>query len=235
MMNCAFFDVDGTLLNIKTMFSFQRYFFLSCFKKKEFKYILKYYFSIGCMKYYFFSGKSREFINKKFYESFAGIDRDKVATYAYEWYCQLKKNQTNLFIPETLGLLKDHQRSGDVVIFVSGSSMEILAPIAEDLGVNYILATNLEVINKKFTGKIIAPQTIGFGKKLKLVEFIKNTSDKIKSTYGYGDDDSDIHMLSATDFPTIIPGNILLEKYAHKKEWATISVGRSTSNTPRLI
>lgn len=219
MKNYAFFDVDGTLLNTKTMFSFQRYFFMEYLKKTEFKHKIKYFFSKIGLKYYIFSGKSREFINKKFYESFAGIDKDETKICAYEWYSQLKKNQINLFIPETLAALKNHQKSGDEVIFVSGSSMEILAPIAEDLGIKYILATNLEVINNKFTGKIMPPQTIGLGKKIQIMEFLKNTTDKIKFTYGYGDDNSDIPMLGITDFPTIVPGNIVLERYADEKKW----------------
>lgn len=222
MKNYAFFDVDGTLLNTKTMFSFQRYFFMEYLKKSKFKYAIKYFFSKIRMKYYRSSGKSREFINKKFYEIFAGIDRESVKICAYEWYSQLKTKQANLFITEAITALKKHQKSGDEVVFVSGSSIEILAPIAEELGIKYILATNLEVINNKFTGKIKLPQTIGMGKKIHMVEFLKNSQDKIKFTYGYGDDDSDIPMLSLTDFPIIVPGNIVLEQYADKNQWGRL-------------
>ncbi|MHB1948749.1 MAG: HAD family hydrolase [Gammaproteobacteria bacterium] len=219
MKNFAFFDVDGTLLNIKTMFSFQEYYYLKFSKYRSIRSKINYLMFLLRMQYYLLVGKSREYINKKFYESFAGINKEDVKNCAYQWYADLKRENSKLFILQALAVLKKHQDIGDEVVFVSGSSLEILAPIAEDLGVKHVLATNLEIKHNKFTGNIMPPQTIGCGKQIAILEFLKAYEGSIGYTYGYADDDSDIPMLSATDFPTVIPGNAMLERHAERKEW----------------
>ena len=187
---------------------------------------IKYFYFNARMKYYILTNKSREYINKKYYECFFGVDRKSFINCAYKWYEDIKKHHSNIVIPEIFQILQNHLDSGDEVVFVSGSSVDILAPFAKDMGVKHILATNMKVVNDKYTGEILFPQTIGEGKKIIIQMFMKNQGDKIGHTYAYGDDYSDIPMLSAVDFPNVISGDFSLDRYADEKKWKKIIIGR---------
>ena len=81
-----------------------------------------------------------------------------------DWYSEVRSSP-GFFIQSTLDQLLSHQVNGVLPVFVSGSSQEILAPLADELGVHYVLANKLEIVRNRYTGEIIPPQTIGIGKR----------------------------------------------------------------------
>lgn len=211
----AFFDVDETIINFKSMFSFYEYW---C---KEKGLLTQYSEYTSRLKQDMQSGKRRELLNKDYYQQFTHVPLDALKKSGQEWFQQCLNK--NIFISETISELRFHQKNGITPVFVSGSMLPVLQPIADYLGVKNIICAPL-IINEEgvLTGKIGTPQTIGSGKKEALLSFCDENDIRAEDCYAYGDDISDIPMLEATGHPVCVGKNIRLMDYAALKGWRNI-------------
>lgn len=211
----AFFDVDETIIKVKSMFSFYDFW---C-KEKNHEEKLKSY--MACFKKDVKSGKSRERLNLECYQNFAGENFDELMDSGNRWFKSINSN--SLFINKVVEDLHWHQSNGHSVIFVSGSMYPILHPIAEFLGVKDILGAPLIVKpTGELTGELGAPQTIGVGKKMALLTYCQEKGINPADCYAYGDDVTDIPMLESTGYPICVGNNPGLVEYANSKRWGFI-------------
>jgi HAD superfamily hydrolase (TIGR01490 family) len=128
----------------------------------------------------------------------------------------------NIYIQVGVNALQNHQKAGTEIVLVSGSSTEILAPLAKELGICHVLATRLEEVNGIYTGNILPPQTIGSGKKEVVCQFLVEQKGDSAECYAYGDHWSDIPMLEAVGHSCIVAGDKDLEEYARSHSWEVL-------------
>ncbi|PKE29913.1 HAD-IB family hydrolase [Rahnella sp. AA] len=207
----AFFDVDETIINIKSMFDF---FSFWCIKTNKIEKLKKY---ISYLKSEVEKGGSREKINREYYMQFKCVKYNELLTAGEIWF----KNIINsdLFISSTIEALRRHQLEGVPVVFLSGSML----PIASYLDVRYIICTQLLIDSAgNVTGEIGQSQTIGEGKKIALLNFCNKFNTNPKNYFSYGDDLSDIPMLESTGNPVCVGGGTDLAKYALLNGWLII-------------
>lgn len=213
----VFFDVDDTLISVKSMLSFQDYWY-EIFADDP-----------GKGAYYADLQRHRsnnlpwEESHRLYYQYFSGRRVADVEAYGSAWFHHMEKNNPNLFHSNPLAELKQHQRQGRGVVFVSGSFPSLLNPIARLLGVSHILSTSMEVVDGLFTGKIFEPQTIGIGKAEAIHNFLASSGALAEDCYAYADDISDLPMLQAVGVSTVIRGGRELEQYADKNGWRVMS------------
>ncbi|MCP3139694.1 HAD family hydrolase [Pyxidicoccus xibeiensis] len=216
----AFFDVDGTLLSFKSMFSFQEFFYrwegqaAGEARWKDFRER----FAAWARE-----GRDRLFLNREFYRSFLGRSTQAVRAAAEEWFSH-ERRRPGLLIAPTLQALRAHQARGQVPVFVSGSLMEILAPVARELGVEHCLATRLEVHQGRYTGALEGGQVIGQGKAEALHAFLARQSASAAECFAYGDDLTDVPMLEAVGHPVAVIGDTRLAEHARRHRWRMLTV-----------
>src|SRR3546814_240378 len=168
------------------------------------------------------AGGERRDINRIFFQTFAGHEQHRLILAVEDWY-QGIRNQPNFFIQSSLRELRTHQDNGVTPVFVSGSSQEILAPLARELNVVHVLANNLEVTSGKYSGNILPPQTIGDGKREAIVGFLKEWKSNPNDCYGYGDHISDLPLLESVGFPVVVARDPTLITVAHERGWRMLS------------
>ncbi|WP_051235110.1 HAD family hydrolase [Marinimicrobium agarilyticum] len=213
----AFFDVDDTLISVKSMFSFQAFWYDQTGDE------------LGRARYeqdlrrHLHPGASWEFLNRLYYRHFAGRDAKRVEALGQAWFEQQRKSESPFYHARPLAELEMHQRQGCEVVFVSGSFPALLEPIARELGVAHILATRLAVEQGRYTGEILPPQTIGAGKAEAIGEFLALRQCSPESCFAYGDDISDLPMLQAVGRPTVVSGGRELEARARAMGWRVIA------------
>ncbi len=105
---------------------------------------------------------------------------------------------------------------------MSGSFPAVLAPLAQRLGVDHLLATTLESVGGRYTGEILPPQTIGAGKADAIAAFLRSKEAEAQDSYAYGDDISDLPMLEAVGHPTVVAGDCTLLAHAHRAGWPVL-------------
>lgn len=216
----AFFDVDETLINCKTMFDFLKFYY----EKRNIHPLigkLKYYLFKFKLYFYIKINKNREFLNNFYYKCYVGEKTENLMNISEEWFSLLKKKHCFNF--KVIDELKKHQQNFAIIVFVSGSFLPCLSPIAKYFDVSHILAINLEEKEGKITGNIIQPQTIGEGKASAIIDFLKkNPQIDKKNCFAYGDHSSDLPMLQTVGNPVVVGQDKLLNKYAATNQWKTI-------------
>jgi phosphoserine phosphatase len=99
--------------------------------------------------------------------------------------------------PGARTLVRTLSRMGYHVALVSGGFIEVVQPIAEDLGIRLVRANRLEVKDGRLTGRVEAPILDREGKALALREFAASLDIPLERTVGVGDGANDLDMLAA--------------------------------------
>lgn len=219
----AFFDVDGTILSVKSMFSFQSYYYRhAVYRRSWFGAVHDRLFHLG-IRTLNRLGCTREFVNRTYYLSYRGRQQQVVQRCAERWYLELKRSGPSLLLANGMEALRRHQAEGVEVVFVSGSAPEILAPLAKELGITTMLATRLEVRGDRYTGRIQPPQTIGEGKREAILAFLRERGTCPRDCFAYGDHISDLPMLEAVGNASVVPGDGRLEHVAVERGWEILA------------
>lgn len=219
MSNFAFFDVDGTVLTFKSMFSFQDFYLTRGAPARPALGWLRRTAFNARIQAYERAGKPREFINQAYYRSFRGHAVADVSRAVGEWWADVTARVAQPYCSEVVRELRRHQAEGTQAVFVSGSSHTILAPLAAELGVRHLLATRPVAVDGRYTGAIEPPQTIGVGKATAIRRFLCEQGADPMACHGYGDHHSDIAMLEAVGRPCAVAGDPELERYARFRGW----------------
>jgi HAD superfamily hydrolase (TIGR01490 family) len=115
--------------------------------------------------------------------------------------------------------LEAHRARGDLVaINTSGSRFNTL-PIARHLGVEHILCTELEVVEGRFTGRIVPPVCFGKGKLLKAEEFCRGHGVSLAESSFYTDSHHDLPLLLAVGRPIVVNPSPRLYLEALRRGW----------------
>ena len=211
----AFFDVDDTLISVKSMLSFQDFWYQTHPKPEEQARYLKTLQQVHAPQ------SSWSKLNRQYYHYFSGRLVAEVENAAQQWFQKIRA-QEGFYHSAVVDRLRQHKKRGHECILVSGSFPAILKPIAAELGADHILATQLEQIKGIYTGNILPPQTIGEGKVTAIADFLKNRNIDRKICYAYGDDISDLPMLEHVGYPHVVSGGRQLEDRAREKNWPVI-------------
>jgi phosphoserine phosphatase len=98
--------------------------------------------------------------------------------------------------PGARTLLRTLQRLGYVPAVVSGGFVEVLGPLMTELGVVYLEANRLEIVNGKLTGQLGGEVVDRAGKARALERFAHEVGVPLEQTVAVGDGANDIDMLS---------------------------------------
>jgi HAD superfamily hydrolase (TIGR01490 family) len=216
----AFFDVDDTLISIKSLLRFQEYWYQWTGDEAGRKAYTDEIHGLLAQD------APWEFVNRRYYAHFAGRSVADVRRCVQLWFGDVEQsfNSENqlLFQPAIVRRLQQHRLDGVEPVFVSGSFELLLEPVAARLQVTHVLAIKQQVADGYFTGHIVPPQTIGQGKADALLDFLKQRNVAAENCYAYGDDISDAPMLSSVGFPFVVRGGRRLEMYAQQTGWPVI-------------
>jgi HAD superfamily hydrolase (TIGR01490 family) len=226
----AFFDVDGTLLRVKSMFSFHDFWYRRWKGPVDDAFIEEHKDVTAILRALADSDTPRELINRRYYEFFAGRPVDELVASAAAWARNIVSDPRQ-FIPEVTDELESLRARGVEPVFVSGSFLEILQPIAEHLGVQHVLATRLLRSGGKYTGRFEGPQTIGQGKAMAIDAFLTERECSAADCWAFGDDISDLPMLEAVGYAVAVVGDRALEAAARQRGWRCLHVSASDEQT----
>jgi HAD superfamily hydrolase (TIGR01490 family) len=233
MGRAAFFDVDNTLLDAKSMFSFQRFYldeWLPWHGGADVD---------GTPGYAGFSATfellaqrlDRAALNRRFYESYAGHSQRGLREAAQAWFAQLLAQRGEaLWIKPALAQAEALRAEGFTLVAVSGSSHEILAPVLQALGFGHCLATTLEVEGDRLTGHIVPPQMIGEGKAVALRRWADEQGIDLARSVACGDHFSDLPMLACVGRALVVAGDPALEREAAEHGWPVLRADTVTDS-----
>lgn len=211
----AFFDVDETLIRAKSMFGFLRFYLRQVRNEPPGTYQR---LAAG-LRAAADRGVPREEINRRYYRLLAGENTAQLERAGRAWFASQPVDAR--YIGATVVELRRHQAAGAVVVLLSGSFFACLAPIAEPLGVRWVLGTRPVVRRGVLTGEVLAPM-IGprKGRAAELAAAV--LSVPLAACSAYADHASDLPLLTAVGDPVVVGTDQVLAAHASRGNWRRI-------------
>lgn len=213
----AFFDVDDTVISVKSMLSFQDFWYRQ-FPDRERELAYR-----NDLKTHMRPNACWAHLNRLYYRHFAGRPMHQVKNVAQQWFKTMRHDLPHFYHQNVLQRLKQHQFRGETPVFVSGSFRQLLEPIAQELRIEHILAINMKTRDGICTGEIHTPQTIGEGKATAISRFLQEQETSPELCFAYGDDISDLPMLKLVGTARVVTGGRGLAEEAVNHGWELVN------------
>lgn len=121
-------------------------------------------------------------------------------------------------------LINHHRQAGDRVLVITSTNRFIVEPICKSLGINEIIATDLQIIDGKYTGKVDGTPTFKEGKVERFNQWLKEQNTNNEGSYFYSDSINDMPMLLEVAYPIAVDPDPALRKEAESRHWEIISL-----------
>jgi HAD superfamily hydrolase (TIGR01490 family) len=121
--------------------------------------------------------------------------------------------------PEAREQVEWHHAQGHLVAIVSGSIRYFIAPLAEAMGIDEILCTELEVVEGRFSGRLSGPVCLEDGKVARLEGLIEVHGIDLAKSYFYSDSVTDLPLLELVGHPVVTNPDPMLDRIARKRGW----------------
>jgi len=130
-----------------------------------------------------------------------------------------EKHLATQIYPESRALVRAHQEKGHTVAIVSSATPYQVDPVAEDLGVEHVLCTRLEVDDGVFTGRVLHPTCFGEGKRVAAESLALDHDVRMEDSFFYTDSRDDLPLLEAVGHPYALNPDAALAQIARERRW----------------
>ncbi len=129
-----------------------------------------------------------------------------------------------ILLPKALALLEQHRTAGDTLLIITATNCFITAPIAELLGVPHLLATEVEFIAGRYTGRPRGIPCFQHGKVERLDAWLAATGHDLADSWFYSDSHNDLPLLNRVTYPVAVDPDVALAQHAQERGWPLISL-----------
>lgn len=176
--------------------------------------------------------------NRQFYADYAAGELDVDAFYQFSLAPLMLKSLAEWeplrqrFVAEQIRprvarqapeLLARHRDRGDLLLITTATQRFITEPIAELLGVEHLLASEPEIADGRFTGRL-RRANFQAAKVSGLQAWLAERAIAPKSITAYSDSRNDIPLLELADTAVAVDPDPTLREHAGRKGWSVISL-----------
>jgi HAD superfamily hydrolase (TIGR01490 family) len=115
--------------------------------------------------------------------------------------------------------IAEHRAAGDLILIISASGVHLVQAIAERIGVDEVLAIELDVAHGVYSGKTTGVLTYREGKITRLLEWLDQQGENLEGASFYSDSRNDLPLLLKVDFPHVVNPDPVLREAAEKAGW----------------
>jgi len=116
-----------------------------------------------------------------------------------------------------------HRANGDRILVISASGVHLVQAIAARIGVDEVLAIDLQVINGVYSGATEGVLTYREGKVTRLLEWLDKEGENLEGASFYSDSRNDLPLLLKVDHPQVVNPDPVLREHAEKNGWPVYS------------
>ena len=171
-------------------------------------------------------------MNDKFYDDYKKGQLDPIAynEFVFQFLTQhdtvyltelhelfMKKVIRAQMRPEGFAAIRRHQEAGHQLVGITATSDFITAPIFREFGIIEIIATNAEIVDGKYTGKVINTPCYQKGKLVRLNQWLEGRD--VTESWAYSDSINDRFLLEYADHAIAVNPDDRLEILAKEQGW----------------
>ncbi len=213
----AFFDVDGTLLSVQSGTLYIGYLrrrrLMSLADQMRIYWAFLTY-RLGVLNMRRLADVTSRWLCER--------EEREVAEHCLDWY---RSEVSRYFRPAVVALVEEHRAAGHVVALLTGGTHYLNDHVAADLGIDHVIASELEVVGGRFTGKPIPPLCYGKGKLVHAERFAQAHGIDLGSSYYYADSITDLPVLGRVGHPRIVEPDPRLRREAGRRGWEVLDCG----------
>ena len=112
-----------------------------------------------------------------------------------------------------------HRADGDRILIISASGVHLVKAIAERIGVDEVLAIDLEIAHGVYSGNTTGVLTYREGKITRLMEWLNQEGENLEGASFYSDSRNDLPLLETVDFPHVVNPDEVLRAVAERQDW----------------
>ena len=135
--------------------------------------------------------------------------------------------------PEAQALVDRHRHAGRATYIVSASPIELVDPLATALGMTDGIGTVAEVVDGRYTGRLVGPFCYGEGKVTAITDLARWEGLDLGQCYAYSDSISDLPMMHAVGHPVAVNPDSQLEREARANGWPIVVFSQRTKTVMR--
>lgn len=178
--------------------------------------------------------------NDRFYRDYQRGDLDILAylEFALEPLAQMSRGQlenlqrefmqeviNEIWLPNAEDLIQRHREAGHHIMIITATNRFVVAPIAERLGVDTLIATEPEEVDGRFTGRVAGQPCFQGGKVLRLQAWLEEHSHFARGEkWFYSDSINDLPLLQQVEHPVAVDPDERLQREALERGWRVISL-----------
>lgn len=213
----AIFDLDNTLLNGDSDYGW------GCFLTDK-----------GIVD----SAEYRQ-VNQAFYEQYqAGtLDIEEFLEFAFRplaankladllaWREEFMRERVEpMILPKAEALIDKHRAQDHTLLIITSTNLFVTEPIAQRLGIEHLLATNPEMRENAYTGKISGTPCFREGKIIRLKQWLMEQQLNPTERWFYSDSHNDLPLLQQVEHPVAVDPDPVLREHARQRLWPVISL-----------
>jgi HAD superfamily hydrolase (TIGR01490 family) len=213
-MEAAFFDLDKTVIAKASMAAFGRPLYREGLISRGL--VLR---SLWAQLVYMHLGASEEKLARMRESVLAltkGWDQAKIRTIVAE---TLEAVVEPIIYSEAADLIEEHKAAGRLVVIISASPAEIVAPLGGYLGVDKVIASEATVDGDgRYTGEM-SFYAYGPNKADAMREMAASAGIDLANSYAYSDSATDLPMLEVVGHPVVVNPDRELARIARERTW----------------
>ena len=131
----------------------------------------------------------------------------------------MKKYITPVMTQKGQQQIQHHRDRGDTIVIITATNSFVTGPIARAFKVDDLIASEPEIIDKQYTGKVAGTPCFQQGKITKLNQWLESSSHDLANSVFYSDSHNDIPLLELVTLPIAVDPDDELKTIAEQRNW----------------
>lgn len=141
------------------------------------------------------------------------------------WRAAFVREQILPIIPAAARELLDrHRAQGHTLLVITATNRFVTEPIATELGVEHLLATEPEMEGGRYTGRVTGIPCFRDGKVARLHEWLARHGGTLGDSWFYSDSHNDLPLLERVTHPVAVNPDPVLTAIASDRRWSTLAL-----------
>jgi len=129
-----------------------------------------------------------------------------------------------ILLPRGRDLIQQHVDSGHITMIITATNRFVTEPIANELGIFHLLATDPEIKSGQYTGNVAGTPCFQDGKVTRLQQWLEKHQTTLADSWFYSDSHNDLPLLEQVSHPVAVDPDDTLRSHASQNSWNIISL-----------
>ncbi len=119
-------------------------------------------------------------------------------------------------------LVDMHRMRGDKLLIITATNAFVTAPIAAAFGIDNLLATEPEIVDGRYTGRVAGTPCFREGKVERLEAWLRDHDHSLGNAWFYSDSHNDLPLLEKVTHPIPVDPDEELSRVAEERGWPVL-------------